>query len=119
MDTGVAGPGENTWRGVAGPGENRAGGSASLGGSPAVSSWELGLGLRMMSPPWGMVICLYGCWNCFRPAAITASSFGRSRSISVGFGPDTGRLRFFNSILRSVTFMSSSLLSREVAWLTS
>ena len=65
------------------------------------------------------MICLYGCWNCCRPAAIVASSFGRNLSIRAGFGPETVRPRFFSSAFRSVTFISSILLRSDVALLTS
>jgi hypothetical protein len=33
---------------------------------------------------------------------------GRRRSINCGFDPETGKLRFFNSAFRSLTFISSS-----------
>lgn len=36
---------------------------------------------------------------------------GRKRSMSCGFGPETGRLRFFRSSFRSDTFIFSNLLS--------
>lgn len=35
---------------------------------------------------------------------------GLSLSINCGFGPETGRFRFFSSIFRSLTFMSSSFV---------
>ena len=73
----------------------------------------------MMRPPLAIWICLYGCLNCFLPAAITASSAGFSFSISAGLEPEMGRLRFFSSIFRSLTFMASSLCRSEVALLTS
>lgn len=65
-------------------------------------------------------ICAAGCgcccnWLCDprrdkdRLAVSVASSptNGRSRSISCGFDPDTGKLRFFNSAFKSLTFISS------------
>jgi hypothetical protein len=33
---------------------------------------------------------------------------GRRRSINCGFDPETGKLRFFNSAFKSLTFISSS-----------
>ena len=47
------------------------------------------------------------------------SSAGLSLSMSAGFEPDTGKFLFFNSTLRSLTFIPSSLLSKLVALFTS
>merc|ERR1740128_1041175 len=81
--------------------------------------WELGEGLRMIRPPGGIDICLYGCWNCWRPAAIISSKTGRNRSTSTVFDPDRTMPRFFNSNFSSVIFISWSRLRSEVAWFTS
>lgn len=52
-------------------------------------------------------------------SAIVTESFsngknGRRRSISCGFGPDTGKLRFFSSTFKSDTFSFSSLAKSKV-----
>jgi hypothetical protein len=40
---------------------------------------------------------------------VIVSAYGFSLSINCGLGPDTGKLRFFSSAFKSVTFISSKL----------
>ena len=45
----------------------------------------------------------------FELFVIIVSAYGFSLSINCGLGPDTGKLRFFSSAFKSVTFISSKL----------